>query len=343
MIKHGKNKFGLIGFSLVAIIISYWFAEYRFYMNTEWSEAKISSLITYSAAKPFQYRVLIPWLVRTITDLHVPIPPVHLPSQLWITSVLEPAQAQLFVLIEFISTFLLFLAFRLLIGSIFKKHRLGDLFTLSLILVLPFNFLLPKIAPFWYPSDIPAILFFTLGLLFIRQEKWSMYYLIFIIGSFNRETIGFLTLVFIFANFEKLKPRSILFHTVLQLAIWCAIKFSLYSIFINNPGSSIVQNQFSANLSFLLSPKRYPMLFSNFGFTWILVVVFYRFINDRFIKRSLLVVIPFLIVTLIAGDIWELRIFGELIPIILTGFWLVVQSLIDEKKIELQNPQQLND
>ena len=98
-------------------------------------------------------------------------------------------------------------------------------------------------------------------------------------------------------------------------------------MYASNPGPGLFLNQFSNNLAILSDPLKAGLLLSNFGFVWIAVVFYFRFIKDHFVKRSLLVVFPFFCGMMIVGNLPELRIYGELIPVILSAFLLILNNL----------------
>jgi hypothetical protein len=54
----------------------------------------------------------------------------------------------------------------------------------------------------------------------------------------------------------------------------------------------------------------------------------FRRIKVEFVKRSLLVVFPFFIGMMLVANIYELRLFGELIPVVLAAFVLVFHELL---------------
>jgi hypothetical protein len=70
------------------------------------------------------------------------------------------------------------------------------------------------------------------------------------------------------------------------------------------------------------------MFFSIFGFTWIPVLFYHHRIRHDFVKRSLIVTIPFFIGMMFVSNIYELRVFGELIPLFTTAFILILESLL---------------
>ena len=212
-----------------------------------------------------------------------------------------------------------------------KNDTLSAVLAFTLFLVLPFNYVLPRTAPFWYPSDMPAILFFTLGLVFLYKQNWPMYYTVFLIAAFNRETICFLTFVYLFTSIGRRKPTVMLLHCGAQLLLWLVIKYILYRLYSSNPGVGFFETQLSANIGFLLTLKRYPFFLSSMGFILIPIMLYFRLIDDYFVRRSLFVGIPFFLAMMYVGDIWELRIYGELLPIMLLASLIILKELTLKK------------
>jgi len=63
----------------------------------------------------------------------------------------------------------------------------------------------------------------------------------------------------------------------------------------------------------------------NFGFLWVLV-----FFNelDTFLKRTFLIIIPFYLSMLYVANIFEYRIFNEMIPLVLTpALYILVKKI----------------
>ena len=296
--------------------MSYYFMTFRFAFNVENSVATLSKLMTGDAATPFQYRILIPYLINLLF-IHTKM----------ILSIKHPIV--LFHLIEFLAAFGFICASRYYFQLLIRKKIVSIIFSLVLFNSLIFNFILPRAIPIFYPSDIPSMFFFTLGLIFLYKQKWLFYYILFIIASFNRETTCFLTCIYFLTYIGKTKPKLFILNCFAQLIIWLSIKYFLVQMFVKNPGAGLFEeHHLSTNLSFLLHIDNYPFLFSSFGFMWIPVFYFFRLISDNFVKRSLFVVFPFISGMMIVGNIYELRIYGELFPVILSAFILIVIKLV---------------
>jgi len=309
-------------FFIIALILSYYFMELRFNFNPEYPRATMSMLMNGTAAKPFQFRVLIPWMINTIINIRLPIPILN--NYLF-----------LFKLVEVISVFFLVVSFRYYLSFFFRDKRINSLLSFTLFYVLFFNLILPVLNGFLYPSDIPSILFFTLGLILLYKKKWIIYYPLFVIATFNRETTIFLTSIYFFAYVGKDKLKSISFHCLCQVVIWFAIKYFLYQLFIDNPGLAIGLHNVDYNV-----PKFYINLFllrhfitlrslsRIMGYIWVPIPFYFWVITDDFVKRSLLVCLLFFIVVFFFANSLELRDYNELIPIILVAFLLIMREFI---------------
>lgn len=313
-----KNKRVLHYFLFLAIafVLSFYFTALRYLFCREFPGITFVSLLDNSADLPFQYRVLVPWLAGLLQKTGLPF---------------LNSPVRLFQVFELFSTFFLFVAFRSYLSLFMKESEfIKSLFSLSIFYVLPFNFILyspPYSAPL-YPWDIPSVLFITLGLILLYKKNWVVYYPLFIAATLNRETAIFLTFIYFVNAVKKDRPTTILLHCLAQIVIWALIKLGLAGLFVNNPGAGLFMNFFWRNLPMLANPQKLGVLASSFGFIWVAVVLYFRSIPDGFVKRSLLVIFPFFSGMLIAGNLTELRIYGELIPIVLPAFLLVAASLV---------------
>ena len=305
-------------FYIVCFVASLYFGYLRLKLNLQYEHAGLIDLINNRASTPFQYRVLIPWLISCINEA------------LLLTGHTYPP-FQIAYYIEVFATFFLILMFRRFLLFLINNERLSMLLTFCLFYVLTFNYLLPRSNRFWYPSDIPSILFFTLGLLFLYRGQWLHYYIVFIAGCLNRETICFLTLVFLFVSIGKTPLRFIVYHCVIQFSIWVIIKIFLNRLYMSNPGAGLFESHIVHNIRHILNPSNYAALLSAFGFLWIPGILYYKRISSYFLRRSLLVAIPFFLCMFYVGNIYELRIYGELVPLIAAAFALILKDTVEMK------------
>lgn len=308
----GKSKIKsclyLFLFLIYVIIFSYYFTCLRC-TKPQYERATLVQLTNGSAWKPYQYRALIPWTVRIISSKFYGNYLIYF-----------------YRYTEFIFIFFLIMVYRYLLSFLFNTRHLSYFLAFSLFLALPLFYLLPTIYPFYFPSDIPSVFFFTVGLIALYKQNWKLYYPVFIIATFNRETSCFLTMLYVIIYFSKKNNREVILHGAIQAAIWLSIKIFLFELYKGNVGVGILENHFSANLEYLSTLKNYPYLLSMFLFIG-LPTIFSSLIKDTFFRRSVWIIIPFFAGMMIVANIYELRIYGELIPIYLTAFLIILREL----------------
>jgi hypothetical protein len=107
------------------------------------------------------------------------------------------------------------------------------------------------------------------------------------------------------------------------------------SVYVANPGSSFefyhVGTQIAhwqSNLKVLASPPHLIPVLSSFGFAWLVVAVGWKRLRDPFTRKSLWAVPPFLLVVFVVGNLNEIRVYGELTPIVLTAAILILADLL---------------
>jgi len=272
------------------------------------------ALVAGVASTPYQYRVLVPWLVRAALDAHLIRP---------------DSQMAAFAVIQTVALVLLAVAFRRSLSLFIQDGVLSSVMALTLYAVLPFNYFnLP-----YYPYDIPSVLFFTVGMLLIYERRWSWFYPLFIAATLNRETSIFLTVVTVFVLYDRYRPQTLAALAGSQLAIWAAIKAALWMIYQENRwmGYGLYQFQLKVNVATLRDyPIKGVIALATWGCLWLAVVIWHRRIHDMSLKRTLWTVPVFIAGMFVAGFVIELRIYGEMLPIILAAFWVAFLDLIEE-------------
>jgi hypothetical protein len=308
-----------INFLLVSVIYTYSFSLQHIIKSEHY--ISFEKLAYGRALTPFQYRILIPWLARIFQPYLELLPFV---SQL----------NGIRTLFEFGFVFALLAVFFYFSPSLItedilppaKRNTVRWLSVWLLIFTMPFFYITPK-QVYYYPSDIPGILFMILGLIFLRQQKWWLYYPIFILGTFNRETIIFLTLTHLLTNWKTTPRFKLLSHVLVQTLLWIGIKSFLWRAFYTNTSESIwysdifgvFKNTLQFNLVILRDPMAYSDILSVYGYLWIPLIALWNFISDRWLKSALWTVLLFHLAMLIPGEINEMRIYGEMLPLVILG------------------------
>ncbi|MGH9143566.1 MAG: hypothetical protein ACRD2I_20715 [Vicinamibacterales bacterium] len=272
------------------------------------------ALVAGTASTPYQYRVLLPWLVRGALELHL----------------IQPeSQMAVFAAIQVAALVLLGFVFRRYLSRFIADPVLASVMALTLYAVLPFNYFnLP-----YYPYDIPSVLLFTVGLLLIYERRWLWFFPLFAIATLNRETSIFLAVVSLFVLFDRYSWQKLTLIVGSQLAIWVVIKAFLWVVYQQNRwmGYGLYQFQLKVNIATLLTqPIKSVSALATWGCLWLAVVIWHRRIRDVSLKRTLWTVPVFIFGMMFAGFVIELRIYGEVLPIVLAAFWVVFLDLVTE-------------
>jgi len=303
-------------------------------ISNEYTRATLWDMMRGNAELPFQYRMLLPWIIKIIYHTHLSVPNYNLHLFHGDTSYFMTA---FWVTVVFLM--LLVLTFRGYLNHFMNNAIASSILSLTLFFVLPYNF----IFAFHYPSpylfpplfqrslffiyDIPSMFFFTLAMLLMLKEKWPWYYPIFVLATFNRETTFFLIIIYLFIAFRNKPFKSIALHGGLQMAVWMAIKLLMYALYYENSGQPLTF-RIDSNLHFLSVLHYLPNMLSAMGWIWIPVLLFYRRIPYPELRRSVLAFFPFAVSMFIVGNVFEFRIYGEFIPVILAAFWVILRQIM---------------
>ena len=272
------------------------------------------ALVAGTASTPYQYRVLLPWVVRGALELHLIRP---------------ESQMAVFAGIQTLALLLLGFVFRRFLSRFITDPVLASVMALTIYAVLPFNYFnLP-----YYPYDIPSVLLFTVGLLLIYDRRWRWFFPLFVIATLNRETSIFLAVATAFVLFDQIPFATLSSIVGSQLAIWSVIKAFLWIVYQQNRwmGYGLYQFQLKVNAATLWNyPIKGVIALATWGCLWLAVVIWHRRIHDAFLKRTLWTVPVFIAGMMFAGFVIELRIYGEVLPIVLAAFWVVFLDVVEE-------------
>jgi hypothetical protein len=299
----------------VAAVFALYFTSLRF-AKPEWGPCSLETLMAGQGFTPFQYRALLPWIIRWAADHLLPLPGISTPRGL------------AFV-IEAGAVFLTLWVFRYYLGFFFRSAILRSLLALSLVFVLPYNYLLSRAYPFWLVYDMPALLFFTLGIVLLYRRRWVLYYPLFALATVNRETTCFLTVIYLLTAVGRERLGRVAAHGVAQFAVWAGIKLFLYRLYADNGGAGLYLRNAATNIHTLTQdPGSWVIILSSMGFIWFPVAVFWRRVRDAFVRRALWSGPLFLLLMFRMGNLPEVRIYAEMIPVFLPAYLLILADLI---------------
>lgn len=176
-----------------------------------------------------------------------------------------------------------------------------------------------------YPYDIPGFFFSAACLYALFQNRFWLFSLALFFGTLNKETLVFYIPAYVFLNLKLSQPgtlKDVLPKATVAFLVYLAAYF-LPRIYLNSTQVEITASadggqdyRFFLNLAFLAGKNGWG-LFENFF--WVLCLHLPGLVCIRSIPRSLQTVylsLPFfLIPQFVFGNINELRLFNEWIPL----------------------------
>ncbi len=285
-------------------------------------EATVPGMVYGTAAKPFVLRTLVPTTVRLIRDA---IPDTT--ARRWWLRIQRRAPELVEALPalewepEFLLEYLIAIAVMqaCLLGFLFALRALyrdlhpgeewrADLVPLSAALLLPFFFRVG--AHLLY--DFATLLFVTLGLLLMERRRWAVFYPVFTLSLFNKETLALLGLVFAVRFFHAMPRRAWIGHLAAQAAIAAAVRALLLLAFRTNPRGTY-RWFWDRNLAAVRERGLDVPTAVLFGVLLLAVAVAWRRAAPL-MKASLVMLPPLVVAYMVVGIYGEIRIFYEVVP-----------------------------
>lgn len=298
-------------------VISWYFVYLRYHLNQEFPLATLENFLWGTAHKPFQFRMLVPWIVGGLRAIGL------------------GDIGALYRAVDVAAVIGSYYALRYYLGTFLKSH--AWLWAFALFYVLPWNYLLPRDITIILPYDLMAVTLTTLALAFAVREKWPLFYVTFALGALNRETILFVTFALAIAQWGKWRRPQLLSHVAVQIVIWLAVKFVMGSVYQDNPGQTFEYYHIGTqvphwrtNLNVLANWPHLVLVLSTFGFIWIAIPAGWKRLQDSFPRRALWVVAPYIAMILAIGNLNEIRVLGELLPFVVVPALLIASSYLRE-------------
>jgi hypothetical protein len=296
-----------------------------------YSRAMFPDLVYGRGYKPFVYRTLLPSAVRAVAE----VTPTALKDR--ISSAYEHRKIRLVEMLkwqeEYVYEYFVALAlmFCCLVGFAFTLRHLTNLFydypcfvadlaPVGGLMVLPVFF-----RYYSYIYDPCTLLLFALAVSSLVTRKRVLFYVIFALASFNKETSILLSGLFLIQEIGFMRKTTLVRHLLYQASLWVAIRGFLLFLFRNNPGS-MLEFHLIHNAGLLFRPV---WLLYFVGVTVIFWVLVGRGWTKKpaFLRKGLLVtLIPLFSLALFFGYVDELRDYYEAFPFL---FLLLVPTMVD--------------
>jgi hypothetical protein len=281
----------------------------------------LAGLIYGTAHKPFVSRALVPAATRLVVGA--------LPdsARAWITESLTASPkflkeaARLGWDLRMLPEYVVALSFACaaLIAFPFVMRRMvRELYETddSMETILPVMLLL-GLPPFFrvgthYIYDFPALLFFSLGFLLLLQKNWTLFYPVYVLGCFNKETMVLLSIAAVLLYWRRLPWKTLAGHVVSQAALYVLTRVILGWVFAANQGGE-VEFHLWGNVHNALLP------YSIGGFCIACLLVYataYEFGRKPWaLRRAAWLLVPFVLLLVTFAWAEEIRDLYEIFPI----------------------------
>ncbi|HHI02241.1 MAG: hypothetical protein DRP51_04285 [Candidatus Zixiibacteriota bacterium] len=232
-----------------------------------------NKMMTYTAERPFAYRVLTPVLINGIVSL-IPESAIaklekdllHDSNLLRYVDVTENWDAVLSAKYH-LTYFYLFLC---LLIAIYALRKLTGIIcnppaaVLDFAPALAFIFLPMTFIHGGYMYDFPELMFYIVTLVLILKSRWPLYYLIFPLAVLNKEVGFFIILFFAVLKFREMPKPVFWRHIAAQLIIGLAILVFIRILFADNP-EPLYSSRIITNLLFWINPLSYFKFYETYA------------------------------------------------------------------------------
>lgn len=300
---------------LFPIIVAFSYTVLRFQMNTEYHGATWEQLYNLTAKLPFGHRILVPLLSRFFVEL------------------LGMKIGNAFFVFEFCFS-LLTIVFIYKVFRIYLNSAISYCFSVLFVAFLTFPFLLKHVWAVYYPYDTAAVFFMVAGFYYILKEKWSCLLLVMILGAINRESIVFLVPLFVLLSLDKLKTKNHLVVLFGLAAVFFACRILISLILTENENEPLhfyIGNKLRVlnNIKWIAKKpfSNTAQFLSSIGFLPIIWMMLRKYIPQK-LKRIEIWSVIFFSPLLVVGNIYEPRIFGEMIAVLYIPVMIAVYNRV---------------
>jgi hypothetical protein len=314
----------LVYWSLVLLVALFVFIQFcRTSGVGDHGPAKLNRLVTWTADRPFAYRVLLPLIANTVSPFIDPGFALaagqrseRLLGEGFFYKTFDgrtyPQQALVILGLMFLSVLGFAISMQSFVKELGYRHGIQLLAPPVLLLgSMPFM-------EFGYVYDWPNAFLFSLGLLLMLQRRWVAYLAVFLCATLNKETSVFLTLPFAIFFFTRLSRRAFWLLLSGQLAAYGLIQALIRSSFQENQGAAVqwhLPDQLLEMRRAMGDPLQ--LLVSLVPLILIVVLVLRGWSRKPQFLRDGLVLLPvFFILYVLWGYPSEIRVMLEVYPVV---------------------------
>ena len=284
------------------------------------------------APQPYVSRVLVPWLIRAAVAVTPPTARTQIEESVRrsLTSDGRPVWLYQYPFEFTVAKNILLLFVIAFAFACWWLARLTLDASAPALDVIPIVVLFALPGFYGYGSmlyDLPALSLFTFGLALIAARRFWFYAPVFAVCVLNKETGLLLTLVWAVFERRRSTPGQLALGAGLQAGFWLIVRGLLLWSFRNNPGELIALHLFR-NAQVLAVPGNWFLfrpvtdwliLPRGFNLLYVLGFVASLFALKRapqFLKDACWVVLPLFVLTWLFGNVDEMRVYYEFLPIV---------------------------
>lgn len=284
--------------------------------------ARFDEMIYGTAFKPYVYRALICWLVRYTVAIW---PPALKQSATWaathhrwLSALLSSAhfdpssfpEALTVVVYMYISLLLFAGAVRNLVNTLYDASPLvAEVVAVVALVGLQTMFNYQN-----YIYDFPTIALFAVGLQLLAQQRFYLFFVVYSIGLFSKETVVLLGLAFALDQWRVMEIKKFAGTLAALGAVFVASRLVLNALYSRNLGDYLLDQLTNHNVALLHS---YPPSSLATAGLFAIVVFGHWYEKPLFARKALWLVVPLLSSCLFFGFLDELRDYYEVYPIVL--------------------------
>lgn len=311
-----------------AASLSVGYAVARMAFTHEITPAAMADLAAGEATLPFQYRALVPFIVGAAASAPglsaVPL-------------------AGLFGAVEAVAAFAAWWAFR----RFLTPHVDGHAGALALALFVPLALGLAspwRYNAIYFPWDTVSVAVFTLGLALMQEKRWLAFYALFVVGTLNRETTCFLTVAMVLGGLGRQRLGPLAAHGAAQLALWLGVKAALGAAYASNAAAGgaeaagLFVPTYVRSVWVLTSVPGWVYLGLAMGGAWVVVLMLRQRLAGAAFTPLFRMVPVFLVGMVLVGELMEVRIYSELMPLVTASLVVALVSVAREASVHARAP-----
>lgn len=300
------------------------YAAARLAFNEETVHAPLTAFTDGTSLLPFQYRALVPWVAAAIRAV---APTVSLPL--------------VYGVLETLAAFAVWAALAALLRAVGWSREASRVGALGGFVLLALNLVAPwRHNAIYFPYDTPSVAFFAGGLALLLRGRMAPFYVLFAVATLNRETTCFLSVAYLALAWGRERPARIVAHLAAQVVLWAGLKAGLGALYADNVPLSSATGLFA-----LMVNRSVRILTATPGWLYLALVpmgglptvlwLLRRRVADPRVRRLFWTVPPFFVGMTLVGELMEVRIYSELIPLVAVGLGAAVASVVREARVSV--------